>query len=126
MAKLERIMTNNLLHPNMRQEFVDHLKVLSGQEYQVNSWINKTFSWINNCDEFDIIVHFLFDDTNLSRSPYSLIEIFLYNDEKAETSNVLCKHIDNLLTKYDLEHEGSYCCKLPEWDHVISTSKKNY
>lgn len=111
-------------YPEMRKELIAYLSGLSNLQYQRDCWVN------GNCpdgvehDEFDYVVHFLFDDTKLSSNPKSLIGYLLKNESEAILIQRLCQEIERIFEKYgtNLSDEEYMACH--EWSTVISTARQ--
>ncbi|MDT4331552.1 SCO4402 family protein [Methylomonas sp. MED-D] len=78
---------------NLRNELIFYLKGLSDAEYQRSCWINHDYQSGIEYDEFDLAVHFLFDDTTLSSESESWIGLCLKNKEEAFKVKRVCDAI---------------------------------
>ncbi len=110
----------------MRQELIETLRALSDKKYQESAWVRGEFPEGIEYDNFDLAVHFLFDDTCLAERPEDLIEYCLIDQEEAQLVHTVTESIGKLLSelgndKSDLEYISS-----PLWNTVIQTATKAY
>jgi hypothetical protein len=83
-------------------------RALSDEKYQEFAWIRGKFPEGIEYDNFDLAVHFLFDDTCLAEQPEDLIGYCLINKQEAQlvhsvtepTHDAFFRYIDN--TDYSL------------------------
>ena len=71
-------------YPEMREELLSHLSKLADEEYQRSCWVEGLCPDGIEHDELDYTIHFLFDDTELSSTPQSLIGVLLRNENEAK------------------------------------------
>lgn len=111
-------------YPEMRKELIDYLLGLSDLKYQRDCWVDgKCPSGIEH-DEFDYVVHFLFDDTELSSNAKSLVGYLLKNEHEANLVQNLCQKIEDIFDKYGTDLSDSEYINCPEWDEIVSAAKK--
>jgi len=113
-------------YPNMREELIEYLSGLSDREYQMNCWVNQKCPEGIEKDTFDLAVHFLFDDTELAKSPEETIGIFLKDKEEAQSIKSLCDEIDRIFEKYSTELTDKEYIDCPEWNNVLNLAKTAY
>jgi len=109
-------------YPDMRNELIDHLGELSNLSYQRACWVNKKCPEDIKHDEFNYVVHFLFDDTTLSSEAEKWIGLCLRNDKEAESIKLICTEIDNIFKKYGHELTDAEYIELPEWQVVVDAA----
>ena len=109
--------------PEMRKELIDSLTGLSDKQYQEDCWVKKQCPLGIENDELDYAVHFLFDDTQLSESPESMIGFCLRNKLEAKAVNLVCREISNIFDKYGYDKSDKEYIDYPEWQGVIESAK---
>ncbi len=109
-------------YPEMRNDLVGYLGGLSSLSYQRACWANENCPEGIKHDEFDYVIHFLFDDTTLSSEPEKWIGLCLRNDKEAELIKLICTKIENVLQKYGDELTDAEYIELPEWQVVVDTA----
>ncbi|WP_426993450.1 SCO4402 family protein [Methylomonas sp. CM2] len=107
---------------NLRNELIFYLKGLSDAEYQRSCWINHDYQCGIEYDEFDLAVHFLFDDTTLSSESESWIGLCLKNKEEAFKVKRVCDAIEVIFEKYGTLLSDREYVALPEWEIVLSAA----
>ena len=114
---------SELEFPGMRTELIEHLQALSDAKYQRIAWVEHALEG-GKYDEFDLSVHFLYDDTNLSKTPELYIGTILLNKSESDSIMQLVKEIDIMFECYGLTlTDEEYICK-PEWNNVILKAKE--
>lgn len=114
-------MSDKIKYPAMRRELVSTLESLSDVDYQKKVWGN----YLNDgrYDDFDLSIHFIYDDTKLSDDPNLTVGLFLYSEEEAKTMREVVSSLDALFDQYGLKlSDQEYICK-PEWSRVLTSSK---
>jgi len=113
--------------PQMREELLGTLTSLSEESYQQRVWIEhklpaghtpKTFY-----DSFDLVVHFLFDDTHLADNPKKTIGSILKNSSEAEAIKTLTQKIDRVLQVVGNQGSDKDYISSAEWPEVIDAAK---
>jgi len=110
-------------YPHMREELVDYLVGLSDLDYQRRVWIDAGSQKTVVYDNFDLAVHFLFDDTALASDPYSTIGKILQDASEARAIAVLKSCLDDLFNQYGLTLSDAEYIALPEWRTVIAAAE---
>jgi hypothetical protein len=110
--------------PDMRHQLVTNLKSLSDWEYQKKCWVLKECPEEVENDEFDLSVHFLFDDTELASDPESAIGYFLKNKIEAQAVKSVCDELDSIFDKYGYKHTDDEYINFAEWHNVIESATK--
>ncbi len=117
MHQIDRVM-----FPEMRLELINCAESLSNVEYQRYAW-GKYDSDSGRYDDFDVAVHFLFDDARLHENLDQAVGTILLNDEEAKACRELISAIRDLLSKYgndlgDQEYRGK-----PEWNLIVAAAR---
>lgn len=112
-------------NPSMRVDLMTFLESLSNYEYQMNCWVR------GNCpmgveDNFDMSVHFFFDDTGLAQDASSLIGYLLYDETEAELITNVCHAINILFDKYGTKLKDDEYLNKPEWQGILNTAQIAY
>jgi len=122
---MEKLEFTKLKYPSMREELIGYLKGLSDKEYQCEVWVNHNVpNGVEDC--FDMSIHFLYDDTDLSNNPKKCIGIFLYNDKEAELISSVVSALDIIFDKYGLGLTDKEYIEKEEWNTVLKKSRNAY
>ncbi|WNB76610.1 SCO4402 family protein [Methylomonas koyamae] len=113
-------------YPKMRNELILYLKGLSDAVYQQFCWVEHNCQNGVEYDEFDLAVHFLFDDTTLFSEPESWIGLCLKDKEEAFKIKKVCDAIEVIFEKYGTELQDKEYIALAEWKIVIDTATEAY
>ena len=89
-----------LKFPEMRNQLIVTVEALSDFAYQKECWIKDNCPPPVQHDNFDLAVHFLFDDSGLDDDVKGMIGYILKDDNEADLVSKLCKAIDEVLIKY--------------------------
>jgi len=109
--------------PWMRMQLIVCIKGLSDKNYQYNEWVlHKGESC--EYDDFDITVHFLYDDTDVAENADEYIGLIFINKEEADSVKNVVDKIDIIFDKYGLELSDKEYIEKPEWNDVIEAAKK--
>ena len=110
-------------YPEMRNELIEHLRVLSDPDYQERVWVRKDMPEGRDFDDFDLIVHFFFDDTDLGDDAKATIGWFVENEIESSLVSRVADAIDSVLQKHghDLADSEYMACK--EWEEVMKAAK---
>ncbi|MDR5758467.1 SCO4402 family protein [Caballeronia sp. LZ035] len=109
--------------PEMRAELILNLQTLSNPAYQTAAWIEHRYPAGVEYDEFDYVVHFFYDDTELAENPDSLIGEILRNKEESESIKQLTKELDAMFTRYGVNLKDSEYLSKPEWADIVCKSR---
>lgn len=116
---------NNLKHPDMREELIQHLFALSDADYQHRIWVlggaDEKIGTVH--DEFDYAVHFLYDDSRLASDPSSTVGWILRDQAEVMKISRLVESIEVVFQKYGTKLSDAEYIKLPEWAAVLATAK---
>lgn len=67
--------------PAMRHEVVGALASLADRDYQDRAWLRQEFEVEGRYEDFELIVHILFDDTGVLPDPQSAVGAVLFESE---------------------------------------------
>lgn len=110
-----------LKFPYIRAQFIVFIRGLSDYNYQMENWqIIKNDK--GRCDELDYTIHFLYDDTDISKSPSSAIGDFLYDEAEAKAMRAIISSLDVVFDKYGLELKDAGYLQKPEWKEVVGAA----
>ncbi len=107
--------------PDMHKELVGYLTALADAAYQEREWVPRTLS--ERTVTFDDIVHFIFDDTRLSRDAGDCIGEYLRNSNEAVHVRAVAAAIDTVLNTYGGSLTDAEYIAKPEWQDVLRTAK---
>ena len=110
--------------PDMRKELLEHLAELADRKYQENCWVKKQCPVGIEYDELDYSVHFLFDDTQLSENPESMVGYCLNNEQEVKAISLVCRSLDQLFGKYGYDKSDEEYISCPEWQYVIDAARE--
>jgi hypothetical protein len=108
--------------PEKRTELISNLKSLSSWEYQKKCWVLQDCPKKVEHDNFDLSVHFLFDDTELATDPESEIDYILKNKIEAKAVKNVCDQVDNIFKLYGYECTDDEYINYSEWRSVINSA----
>ena len=114
---------SELEFPGMRTELIEHLQALSDAKYQRIAWVEHSLGE-GKYDEFDYAVHFIYDDTNLSKNPELYIGSILIDKNESDSIKQLVKEIDIIFERYGLTLTDEEYISKPEWNNVILKAKE--
>ena len=115
---------SNIKYPEMRAELVGHLQALADPEYQQRVWVEGSSEGTIRHDEFDYVVHFLYDDTQLAGDPHSTIGWILCDTGEADQIKTLVSAIEGVFQKYGTDLSDAQYVDLPEWLSVIDAARE--
>jgi hypothetical protein len=122
---MEGMEFSRIKFPEMRTELMSHLRALSDPDYQRMAWIDHRYPSGIKFDEFDYVIHFFYDDTDLASDPDSLIGEILENKEEASSIKQLVRELDALFDRYGLDlRDGEYMDK-PEWMSIVARARES-
>lgn len=106
---MEEFELTGLKYPSLRKELIDYLQGLSDKEYQYHAWVNNERPGGGH-DELDYAIHFLYDDTNLARDPFSTVGWILKSSEEVGLISDLIRNLDSVFNKYlgSMEYRPTY------------------
>lgn len=108
-----------------RTNLIAFLEVLADSEYQNKFWKQKKgVNVIQNYADFEMVIHFFFDDTQLAEDAYHEIEYFLKTEQEAIVLTELTQLLNALLEKYGTTLLDSEYIEKPEWSKIINHAKK--
>ena len=109
---MEKMEFTKLIYPEMREEMIEYLDVIDSSKSSISE------------NDFESMIHFFFDDTSLSRDPDKNIGYFLRDKNESKLISELTLLIDDIFIKYGSEFSAAHYVNLPEWDIVVSKSRK--
>lgn len=109
----------SLSWPWKRQELIEFLKELSDKHFQV-------YSWIDNCENLPedgvvSVIHFLFDDTDLSKDARSEVGTILRNNREADLIKSLCEILDDMIDRLGDSDSARYIADR-RWAEVVEVA----
>ena len=113
---------SELTFPEMRTELIEYLQGLSDEKYQRIAWVEHSLE--GKYDEFDLAVHFLYDDTKLSDNPDLYIGDILLNKDESDSIKCLAREIDIIFERYGLTLSDEEYISKPEWKNVVAKAKE--
>ncbi|PHM51184.1 SCO4402 family protein [Xenorhabdus sp. KK7.4] len=120
---MEKLELSRLKYPHMREELIDYIHGLCDEEYQYQAWVEGNRPGGGH-DELDYTIHFLYDDTDLAKSPESMIGWILTGKAEADAIASLVSALDAVFDKYGTELTDKEYLIKAEWIKVINTAQK--
>jgi len=108
----------------MRQELLHYLKILADRPHQERSWNSQAKHGENH--ELDCIIHFIYDDTWLSRDAKKTIGWFLLSNEEANGVFLLIQKLDYIFEKYGIDTDAHEFIQKSEWLDVVDAASMVY
>jgi len=98
--------------PAMRKEVVGALASLADRDYQDRAWLHQEFELEGRFEDFDLIVHILYDDTEVLPDPLPAVGAVLFDSEVAALGTLgaaltpLISRLGDASTSEYLESDG--------------------
>ena len=109
--------------PSMRIELIRHLQTLSSPDYQRLAWIDHCYPLGIEYDEFNLTIHFFYDDTLLSEDPDLCIGTILKSKEESDSIKRVVREMEVLFDRYGLNLEDGEYMNKPEWKNIVTKAK---
>ena len=119
---MEKLELSELKFPAMRDELISYLLGLSNAEYQYNAWVARADPDLAY-DEFNYVVHFLYDDTDLATDADSWVGLIFREGSEALAISEVVRSLDVIFEKYGTALSDAEYLTKPEWAYVIESSK---
>ena len=111
-------------YPKMREELLETLRSLADREYQHKVWLEGDYPPEIECDSFDEVVHFLYDDTVLAENPDATIGVIIENEKEARLMSAVCQAIDLVFEVLGTEASDEEYITSSEWTRVVEAASK--
>lgn len=111
-------------YPKMREELLETLRSLADREYQHKVWLEGDYPPEIECDSFDEVVHFLYDDTVLAENPDAAIGVIIENEKEARLISAVCQAIDFVFEALGTGVSDEEYIKSAEWTMVVEAALK--
>ncbi|WP_107666838.1 hypothetical protein [Cyanothece sp. BG0011] len=108
-------------YPEMRQELLLSIKILSDLEYQKQNWLNNT-NGEHDC--FDYVIHFLYDQASFDEDPETTIGLFVKNEEEIISIIKVIESLEKLFETLGTNASDSDYINSQQWRNVIINAKK--
>lgn len=112
-----------LKYPDMRVELLSTLQSLADPVHQQRAWVEGHPIGGIQHDEFDYAVHFLFDDSTLSKDPHGNIGWILIDAAEADRVATLVQLLERLFEKHGTTLSDAQYMALPEWHLVVDAAR---
>lgn len=106
---------------SMRDRLVDALEGLADRNYQQRVWIDRRLPNDVDDDGFDYVVHFLFDDTELSRDIEGCVGWFL-KEEEVEPVRRVVSLVDAVIDRVGVGASDAEYVDSPYWPEIVSAA----
>ncbi|MGH3708601.1 MAG: SCO4402 family protein [Pseudonocardiaceae bacterium] len=109
-------------YPVLRNEVLDAMKNLSDPEYQQRVWIDRKFPSANYYDDFDMVIHILYDDTIIAEDACSTIGDILKNKTEAQVVEVVIQALEEVFDEGSRHADFEVLRARPSWPKVIEAA----
>jgi len=109
--------------PWMRAELLENLYDLSDRDFQRRIWIEHKYPHENYYADFDMVIHYLYDDTQVATDPYDWIGAVLRDEREAEAMVPVGRAIDRLLDELGKDKTDKEYIESPLWDDVVRAAR---
>lgn len=110
-------------YPELRQELIENLKILSDRGYQQAVWVARKFPPGIEFDCLDYATNFLFADTKLSTNPDSLVGVMLIDQAEVDCVKKVTCALDRLLKTHGTDKSDAFYLSTAEWEDVLRTAE---
>ena len=111
-------------YPKMREELLETLRSLADREYQHKVWLEGDYPQEIECDSFDEVVHFLYDDTVLAENPDAAIGVIIEDEKEARLISAVCQAIDLVFEALGTGVSDEEYITSSEWTMVVEATLK--
>lgn len=111
-------------YPKMREELLETLRSLADREYQHKVWLEGDYPQEIECDSFDEVVHFLYDDTVLAENPDAAIGVIIEDEKEARLISAVCQAIDLVFEALGTGVSDEEYITSSEWTMVVEAALK--
>jgi hypothetical protein len=108
----------------MREQLFDTLRALADVDYQRKVWIQRQYPPGVQYDDFDLAVHFLFDDTALFDAPEKTVGWILEDEYEVRAIQKVTKAIDDLLNELGTDLTDEQYINSPMWSDVVKAASE--
>ena len=109
-------------YPKMREELLETLRSLADREYQHKVWLEGDYPPEIECDSFDEVVHFIYDDTVLAENPDAAIGVIIEDKKEARLISAVCQAIDLVFEALGTGVSDEEYIKSTEWTAVVEAA----
>lgn len=109
-------------YPAMRREVLDTLRNLSDPGYQQRVWIDRQFPSPNYYDDFDMVIHTLYDDTTLVDDIGSAIGVILKDEKEARLIGAVIEALEEVFLEGERYADFEVLRACPSWPKVMATA----
>lgn len=115
-------MTGDVEFPNARINVVAALESLADPDHQQRVWRDRTPGADDEVDDFDLVVHVLFDDTRVLDDPEPPVGEVLASAREVRAARELATVLGNLIDELgDVRDE--VCLASPRWPAVVTAAR---
>ena len=121
--KLQIVGTYEIELPVVRLELVENLYALADPVYQRKAWVERKYPPRVEYDDFDMQVHFFFDDRGLADDAQGQIGWLLKSLDEATAVTAVTLAIDAVLKKHGKKRTDAEYISYPEWSYVVEAAR---
>lgn len=124
MEELGRAMSSHegVRYPDIRAEVLDTLRNLSDPEYQQRVWVDRQFPTQNYYDDFDMVIHTLYDDTTLADDTRSAIGPILRDEAEARLVEAVIQALEEVFDVCKISADFEVLRACPGWPKVMEAA----
>jgi hypothetical protein len=109
----------NVSFPAMRREVMSALASLSDRDYQERAWLRHEYPPPIEYDDFDQVIHTLYDDMQALPEPERRVGSVLLPGDEIDYLRQLGLVLDRLIDRHGNSPDSAYLTD-PDWDEVIA------
>ncbi len=113
---LKQTMTTALRYPDMRTDLVACANALADDVHQRTVWLDQLPRRV--WDNFNEVIHFLYDDTSLDQTPERYVGTILYGQDEVEAVRRLTISLDRLFERHGLKQTDAFYMASELWKVV--------
>ena len=111
-------------YPEMRDELLETIRTLSDAEYQRKVWVKHEFPPGVQYDEFDLAVHFLYDQPGLAENPEDAIGLFVKDEYEVQLIKAVIQALEQVFEVLGMNSTDEEYISSPEWAGVLKAASK--
>jgi hypothetical protein len=108
----------------MRERLVEALEALADPNYQERVWLKRELPADLDDDGLDFVVHFFFDDTDLSRDPLGCVGWFIRDEHEAQLVREVVEALDRVIRDVGPGESDQEYLSNKSWPMVVSSARQ--
>lgn len=111
-------------YPSIRFELMRNLEKLSDLNYQNAVWVAQKYPVNIEFDSFDLVVHFIYDDTSLGEDASGMLGITFIDEAEVRAFREVVGALDLLFEKHGTNLSDRDYIHKPEWVEVVKSARQ--